>query len=113
MLPLADTKITVLRPQTTSATDPYDDAPAESVVASGVRAHISKVGSINPEQIVGGQQESLRILLDCDPTDLTHTDRVRDEKTREEYEVEWVLQRSAGTLSHTAAGLKQVEGLTR
>ena len=72
--------------------DPYDTHAAPAVIASGVRAVIGRPRG--DEAVAGGSQEVVDLVLTCDPTDLVHTDQVRDELTEEVYGVAWVQQRN-------------------
>ena len=48
----------------------------------------------------------------CDPTDITSADRVRDERTGQEYRVIWALPYETGTHeAHVQAGIELVTGL--
>ena len=105
-IPLATTTISVL-PGTTSG-DPYDSDPSDTPTATGVRAHIS-TGS-GDETVRGGQQEVVTFRLSCDPVELSHTNRVKDEATDEVYEVVWARSRTGLDLDHVQAGLRMVKG---
>jgi len=78
-VPLHTTTVSVLRVPADSARDPYDPQPEPEVVDSGVPAHISSPSG--RERTAGGSQEVVEFRLTCDPTDLTHTDRVQDDQT--------------------------------
>lgn len=108
-IPLATTKISILRVSGGSA-DPYDAQPAASVVASGIRAHIST--SSGTETLAGGSQEVTEFRLAADPCALDHLDVVLDEVTSERYSVVWTRRRPGiiPALDHVQAGLKRVEG---
>lgn len=106
MVPLSTTTIRVLRPNPSN--EPYEAKGAPTVVASGVRAHISSPSG--REIASGGSQEVVQFRLSCDPVDLNHLDQVQDETTDELYEVEWARQRIGVGLDYTQAGLKQVSG---
>ncbi|MGE0133760.1 MAG: hypothetical protein AB7L91_06295 [Dehalococcoidia bacterium] len=110
MIPVHTTTISVLRVEADDGRDPLDEQPAADVIANGVRAHIST--SRGSERVAsGGQQEVVYFRLSCDPTDIRHTDQVRDDATGELYAVEWARQRVGYGLDHTQAGLKQVRGV--
>lgn len=112
MIPLALTTITVRRIPVDPARDPYDAEPEPFIVASGVRAVISSPSARSGEVLAGGSQEHTYFSLACDPVDLTHRDRVLDDRTGEEYEVEWARTRNAlGGLDHTQAALYQIRGI--
>ena len=110
-VPLHTTTIAVLRVPADSARDPYGAQPAAEVIASGIRAHISTPRG--REQTAGGSQEVVEFRLSCDPVDLRHTDRVRDEQADALYEVTWARTRKGLGLDHVEAGLKQVTGASR
>ena len=107
-IPFATTTIAVLRAGAGASDDPYDPQPERETVASGVRAHIST--STGYEQTQGGSQSIGDFRVTCDPTDIRHTDRIVDEVTGEEFDVEWATPRRGLGLDHTFAGLKQVKG---
>lgn len=107
MIPFATTTITVRRPAPTD--EPYETPGPTSVVASGVRAHIST--SRGSENVVGGDQEVVYFRLTCDPVDLDHADFVDDEATGLVYDCEWARLRRGLGLDHVEAGLRQVEGV--
>lgn len=110
-LPLATTTITIKRVLADlSTTDPYEATAVPETIASGIRAHIS---SPSGSELVGGadSQESVTFRLDCDPTDLAHTDIVTDETTGQDYRVTWARSRSGLGLDHVEAGLLQVTGV--
>lgn len=114
MIPLGvplTTTIEVLRVVADPLRDPYDAAPAASVIASGIRAQIST--STGRERTVGGSQEVVEFRLTCDPVDLTNTDQVRDENTDEVYEVLWARLRPgiAPGQKHVEGALRQVSGV--
>ena len=108
MIPLPTTTILVKRPSVED--DPTDESTFTTVV-SGVRAHIST--SRGRENMSGGgTQELVYWRLSCDPCDLTRFDMVVDEKTGEEYNVEWArLRQGIGGLDHIEAGLNQITGV--
>lgn len=107
MLPLTTTTIAVSRIPASATRDDYDTDPAPSTIATGVRAHIGQPSGA--EVNAGGSREEVTFRLDCDPTDLAHTDRVVDETTSAAYDVIWARSR-AGPLDHIEAGLRQVSG---
>lgn len=110
-IPLATTTITVKRTPTDPDRDPYDPPPAQTTVASGVRAHISTArGS---EDLAGSSREIVWFRIGCDPfpTGLRHTDEVEDDQTGEVYEVVWVKQRQGLGLDHFEGRMKQVSGV--
>lgn len=102
-VPLTTTTITITRPAVVG--DPYDAAETTSTVASGVRAHISAPSGREAQR--GGEQQTVDKILDADPVDLRHTDRVVDDGTGQTYEVAWVDQREGLGLDHTVAGLRR------
>jgi hypothetical protein len=105
-IPLATTTIAVLSGSTSG--DPYESQPGDTASATGIRAHIST--STGGETVRGGQQEEVTFRLSADPVELTHTDRVKDEKTGEVYEVVWTRPRTGLGLDHVQAGLRQIRG---
>lgn len=117
MIPLATTTISVLRLTAVQLSDPYTDESVDSGPASGfvvvqtdVRAHISAPSG--RELVNGGEQSDVSFRLTCDPCDLGHSDRVRDESTGAVFLVDWAVARSGLGLSHVEAGLRMVQGLT-
>src|SRR3546814_16573557 len=94
-VPLHTTTVSVLRVAANPTRDPYDTQPAPSVVASGIRAHISSPRG--REQTAGGSQEVVEFRLTCDPVDPRHTDQVQDEQTSALYEVTRSERRRGGT----------------
>ena len=110
MIPLSTTTITVLR---TPVADIYDEpygggTPADrEVVATGVRAVIDRPTGIR-EQVAGGEQSTVELLLTCDLTDITYLDLVRDDNTQQVYGVRYVITYQG---SHTEAGLRITEGV--
>lgn len=105
-IPVATTSIRILRPA--GADEPYETPGTPTVVATGVRAHIST--SRGTENVAGGSQEIVYFRMSCDPVDLQHQDRVEDEATGLIYNVEWARLRRGLGLDHVEAGMKQVEG---
>lgn len=111
-IPISSTTITVKRPSVGADIDPEmsgDDA-ADSNVVTGVRAHISAPSG--NESNVGGSQEVIEYPFNCDPCDITNTDRVYDETTGITYEVLWCETRRALGLDHVAGGLRKVAGVS-
>ena len=115
MIPIPTTTITIKRflpdPHDDSPRDPEDPRPPASVIASGIRAHIST--SSGRENTDGGSQEVVEFRFDCDPTDVTSQDQMVDERTNEVYEVVWTRQRlefAAVGLGYVQGGLKKVTG---
>lgn len=108
-VPLHTTTVSVLRVPADPARDPYDPQPEPEVIASGIRAHIASPSG--REHTAGGSQEVVEFRLTCDLTDLTHTDRVLDDRTGAVYEVTWARQREGFGLDQVQAGLKQVSGV--
>lgn len=112
MIPIHTTTISIWRAPADSGDDepgPYEPEAERVEVASGIRAQISSPAG--RERVTGGAQEVVEFLLSCDPCDLNHNDRVKDEATGEMYEVTWARQRVGYGLDHTSAGLKQVTGV--
>lgn len=88
--------------------DPYVTA-AETVVASGVDAHISAPSG--SDQMVGGDKEIVTaIALLPDGTDVVYSDDLVDERTNERYFVAWTRSRAGLGLDHVKCGLRQVKG---
>lgn len=113
MIPIATTTITVLRlPVPDPDADPVDPAdvePEREEAATGVRAHFSSpTGS---ERLGSGTQELVDFVLDCDPTDITHLDQVRDDLTGEVFNVLWSRTRIGLGLAHTQAGVRHATGV--
>lgn len=108
-IPFATTTVSVLRLPAGASDDPYDAQPEREAVATGVRAHIST--STGFEQTEGGSQTVADFRMTCDPTDVRRTDRILDETTGEEFDVEWSAPRVGLGLDHTFAGLQQVKGV--
>lgn len=111
MIPVAMTTITVKRIAAASSVDPYDHiaSAVPETVASGVRAVISAPSG--SERVAGASQEDVTFRLNCDPTDLEHTDQVVDDDTGLTYEVIWAEERSGLGLDHTVADLRRVAGV--
>ena len=110
-IPFSTTTITVLRlPAADMYADPYEntDVTDRQVVSSGVRAVIS-AGS-GSEVTAGGEQSDVRFGFSCDPTDIAHTDWVKDERTGQVYRVSWVQARSTLGISLVRGELQQVLG---
>lgn len=108
-LPLTTTTISVLR-NAGGSQDPYDEKLPPTAIATGIPAHIST--SSGDETVQGGSQEVTEFRLDCDPTDVTFLDQIKDERTNEVYEVRWTRSRvDLPGLEYVQAGLKKVEGL--
>jgi hypothetical protein len=107
VIPVATTRITVLR----NTADAHDDEPYgghtpadRAAVAQGVRAVIDRpTGS---EQVAGGEQSRVDLMLHCDPCDIDYRDLVRDERTGAVYRVVFVLDFGM----HLQGGLQIVEG---
>jgi hypothetical protein len=109
VIPLATTSILVLRSPGIATAD-GDAAQATFVpVSSGVRAHFSAPSG--SEVIVGGSKERIDRHLDCDLTDLVHTDRVLDQGTGVVYDVVWAHLRQGLGLDRIEAGVKLTTGL--
>lgn len=108
MIGHATTTITVLRVPEDLNRDPYDPEPDPVEVAAGVRAHIGSPSG--GERVSGGEQSRTDLRLTCDPTDLRHTDQVRDDTTGETFETVWVKQRTGLGLDHVTAFLQHIEG---
>lgn len=88
--------------------DPYE-AAAETVVSTGVAAHISSPGGF--DQAVGGDKELVTaVALLPDGTDIVYSDELVDERTGERYFVAWVRSRAGVGLDHVKAGLRAVKG---
>ena len=96
-VPLATTTITVVgvRPESDQDADgegyPGYVAPVPATIASGVRASITNLRMTRERRAHGedGEHVSRRMLL-CDWVDLREFDRVTDDTTGQEYEVETV-----------------------
>jgi len=110
VITVATTTISVLRVPADPERDPLDPQPPAEVIASGIRAHISTARG-SEEVASGGSQEVVYFRMSCDPTDLQHTDQVRDEQTDEVYDVLWARERRGLGLDHVQAGMKQVAGV--
>lgn len=107
-LPLALTTIEVQRPADNADLDPTSAPGTPVTVAAGIRAVISSPSGST--QASRGEQEVVEFRLSCDPVELLHTDRVRDETTGEVYLVTWARPRAGLGLDHVQAGLQQVRG---
>jgi len=104
-IPLATTTVTVRRSDQDGTIDDLDGLTFTDY-RTGVRAVIAYPGGA---EIVGdGTSSVVGVRLVCDPVDLTHTDRVVDETTGLEYEVQWLAQRVGLGLDHVTAGLQLV-----
>lgn len=109
-IPFNTTTVSILR-LTVPDGDPDgfpDVAPTWAPIATGVRAVISSPGGTTIRD--GSVQTILGYRLACDPTDLTHTDRVLDETSTILYECNWAMQRTGMGLNHDEAELRTVEG---
>jgi hypothetical protein len=98
-IPVATTTITVLR---ATAADAFDRAAPVEVIA-GVRAVIGSHSGV--ETNTSGASQTRQARLDCDPVDLRHDDRVRDDQTGETWHVVWCARRQGLGLDHTVADL--------
>jgi hypothetical protein len=87
---------------------PDSPAPEGETIATLVPADIS----LNLGRSGGpGDTETVEFMLICDPTDLSFRDRVVDDTTGAEYEVQWAsLTPGLPGFEHVQAGLKQVSG---
>jgi hypothetical protein len=115
MIPISGTTISVLRladnaAQSDSDGSGYDEGITQtwSTVATGVRAVVGAPGG--SERVVGGEQMALTCHLTCDPTDITHDDRVVDASDGELYEVVWCKSRSELGLTRVEGQLRVVKG---
>lgn len=111
-IPLATTTITVERVVPDPDRDPMDPQPEPTVIATGVRAHIST--STGSEAVGSGAEQSVtNFRMSCDPFDggLHHEATVTDDLSGEVYEVVWSVSRVGLDLDHFQAGLTQVSGL--
>lgn len=110
MIPISTTTIRIERPTHDPDVDPLESHGEPTVVATGIRAHIST--SRGRESAAGGgSQEIVYFRLSCDLVDITRYDTVIDENTQEVYDVEWARERRGFGLEHMEAGLKQVAGV--
>lgn len=114
-IPLATTTIAVRRLPAQNPNDwrdPTDEQPDRTVVATGVRAHISTSSGREAVQ-AGASQELVAFRLACDPiaVGLHHEDEVLDEVSGEVFQVVWTHARSALGLDHIEAALTQVSGV--
>ncbi len=105
-IPFATTKITVLR-NTDPDAEPYQEPAPRTEIATGIRAVLS--GAAGAEIRAGGEQVRTRTRFHCDPTDVNHTDQVRDETTGILYNVLWVDYRP-GPIEFIFGDLGKVEG---
>ena len=109
------TTITVLQPGGSGSDDDTDDwggAPdpetGYSARETGVRAHLSSpsgAASFSQE----GSTVTAQFRLLCDPVTLNENDRIRDERTGLEYQVDWCLDRPE-PMAHVVAGVSRSEG---
>jgi hypothetical protein len=106
-IPLATTKITVLRsPASSDFDEPYsgDSDAQRTASAEHVRAVIDRpTGSA---EIAGGQQNVIDYGLKCDLVDLSYLDHIRDETTGRTFRIVWFLAYP----EHVEAGIRDVEG---
>lgn len=108
MIPLATTRITVLRaPAADDYAEPYsgNDPADRVVVASGVRAVVDR--PTGREQMAGGEQSTVDMSLVCDRCDIGYRDLVRDERTDLVYRVVWTVDYGP----HIEGGLEFVQGV--
>jgi hypothetical protein len=107
-IPVATTRISVLRSPDRSGVDPDDYTPEDfTVLSSGIRAVISVSGAYSGSGPGTGDHESVQATLICDPTDLQYLDQVVDDVTGDRYTVDWCFNSPgiAGYLALTKAGL--------
>lgn len=111
VIPVSTTTVRVLRRPSDGTLDPYDPQPSPSVVASGVRAHIST--SRGSEERAGSDRSIVQFRMSCDPlpVGLLHTDQVVDEQSGEVYEVRWAVSRVGLGMDHIQAGMDQISGV--
>lgn len=84
--------------------------PAPATIASGVRADIS-IGRGSGRSGGPGDTETIEFSLVCDPTDLSYSDLVVDERTGTTYAVAWAMDYPGFPgLEHVTAGLRTVTG---
>lgn len=109
VIPIATTSVRVERVAVDPTRDPYDPKPAPSIVASGIRAHLSAPSG--SERLAGGSEQRIDRHLDCDLADVRHYDEVVDEGTGLRYQVVWAESRTGLGLDRVEAGLRRVEGI--
>lgn len=115
-IPLATTVISIYRRPDQSNVDPWDAtipgtdqaAPTATAVATGIRAVIGQPSG--SERLQGGSQMVITDHLTCDPTDLRHTDQVRDEISGQWFAVVTTQLRTGLGLDHVESSLKRVVG---
>lgn len=106
MIPIPTTTVSVRRG--VGIVDPYE-AASETVVSSGVAAHIGSPSGA--DQAVGGDKEVVSAVALLPPgTDIVYSDDLVDERTAERYTVAWVRSRAGLGLDHVKAGLHQTKG---
>ena len=101
-IPLATTTIAVLDHV---QAEPYE-AETWPVVSSGTRAVIG--APTGREGRASGSAETIDAVLNADPVQVTHGQRVLDERTGESWDVVWVQDRRGLGLDHVRAGLRRV-----
>lgn len=121
MIPLATTTIDVYRPRAGASQDPhgegYDDDfdTVEQRKARAVRAVIRVSSSLadQSQPVQGGDSETIRYTLVCDPCDLGYRDHVIDAYDGTRYEVLWAkADPGIAGLAHIRAGLRTVTGMS-
>lgn len=114
---LANTTIAVKRPPepdpsvSVPEADPYDPASATplTTVVVGVRALFASPSRRTDPPKGGKKVRTWRLLTD--PCDLRDNDVVVDERTAEEFDVDWAYRRAEGkSIDHMAAEVYQVLG---
>lgn len=106
-IPLATTKITVLRlPSSSDYDEPYggDTDVGRTPTAQHVRAVIDR--PTGTAEIAGGQQNIADYGLKCDFVELTYLDHIQDETTGRIFRITWFLAYP----EHVEAGIRDVEG---
>src|SRR5216684_2432430 len=93
MIPLATHLITVKRPPEDPLLDAYDQPINYVPYVEHVRATIDRYRGTGQLEFVGGQRESMKLFMVCDPVDLQYTDIIMDEATGQIYDIAWVIQR--------------------
>jgi hypothetical protein len=105
MIPVSTTTIAVYR----AAENEPGEGRTFTRVATGVRANIGALTGTEITRPGGGEMVAVG-RLDCDPTDIAHTDQILDENTSERFEVLWVKKKLGLGLDHIEGSVALVQG---
>lgn len=111
MLPIATTRVSVIRDRSADDVDLYDSAKERTTLATGVRAHFSKASG--QEAMDRGVETTWLQPFDCDPIPnvaLTSEDIILDENTGQEHRVVWAELHHGLGLDHWVGQARRVTG---